>query len=82
MLELVYKSDCHYCRMVARAVETADVLEKVRTTPIESKRGEMLVMDHHGEIVMSPHLFTADLVYYGVKPTAKGLIKEYLRSLW
>lgn len=78
-LELVYKGSCPYCQAVASAVEAVDVLGKVQTTEIESERGRRLVEKHHGEYVLSPHLFTDELVYYGVTPTAKGLLKEYIR---
>lgn len=80
-LELVYKGDCPYCRTVASVVRRLDIFENVETTTIESERGRTLVMGHHGEFVLSPHLFTEGLVYYGVRPTAKGLVKEYAREL-
>jgi predicted DCC family thiol-disulfide oxidoreductase YuxK len=75
-LELVYSSDCQYCRAAARAVSAADVTGHVRLTPIESERGERLVTDHHGEYSHAPHLFTESLVYYGVGPVLRGLARE------
>jgi predicted DCC family thiol-disulfide oxidoreductase YuxK len=80
-LELVYSSDCPYCRAAVRAVRVADVRGEVRVTPIESERGERLVEDHHGEYRHVPHLFTEDLVYYGVGPTFRGLALELPATL-
>lgn len=75
-LELVYKESCKYCLMIARWLGRLDWAGKVRLTPIESERGRSLVEDHHGRFVDSPHFFTPDVVYYGVRPTAEGVVKE------
>ena len=76
MLELVFSSECPYCRAAARAVRAADVGGHVELTPIESERGERLVENHHNEYVHAPHLFTESTVYYGVGPTMRGLATE------
>jgi len=76
MLELIFSSECPYCRAAARAVRAVDIGGHVELTPIESDRGERLVENHHGEYQHAPHLFTESLVYYGILPTAKGLVKE------
>jgi predicted DCC family thiol-disulfide oxidoreductase YuxK len=81
-MELVYKESCPYCRAIARGVDVADIPDRIRLTAIESERGRSLIEDHHGEYVEAPHLFTSDLVYYGVAPTAKGLAKEYPKALF
>ena len=84
MIELLYSGECPYCRAVARFVNAVDVGGEIKTTPIESERGHELVENHHGEYVHAPHLFTDDIVYYGVKPVVKGMVrhvpKEYLSS--
>lgn len=77
-LELIFKASCPYCTIAAGIVTRLDVLGKVRATPIETPRAQELIEDHHGEFVNSPHLFTPDYVYYGVSPTAVGLLKEYV----
>lgn len=80
--EVVYKESCPYCVTVARTIGTLDLTSEVRLTPIESKRGEELVREHHGgELVMSPHLFGEKYVYFGVLPVAKAILGEYARSL-
>lgn len=76
MVELVYSESCPYCLFAARTLGRIDVGGKVRLTPIESERGRELVEDHHGEYVHAPHLFTDDLVYYGIGPTLRGLARH------
>jgi predicted DCC family thiol-disulfide oxidoreductase YuxK len=76
MLELVYSADCPFCRAIAGTLDRLDVRGVLELTPIESERGEHLVYNHHGEHVHAPHLFADELVYYGIKPTAKGLVQE------
>ena len=73
MATLIYKGECPYCRMAASVVEGADLGGNVETVPIESERATLLIEEHHGEFVNSPHLFTEDMVYYGVAPVAKAL---------
>lgn len=80
-LELIYKGTCPYCRLAADTVSVVDVLGRVKTTRLESARGEALIIDHHGELVESPHLFTDEMAYFGVRPTATGLVKEYAKTL-
>jgi hypothetical protein len=59
--------------MAASVVEGVDVGKNVETVPIESERAKEMIEDHHGEFVNSPHLFTEEMVYYGVAPVAKAL---------
>lgn len=73
MATLIYKGECPYCRLAASTVEGADIFNNVETVPIESERAMLLIESHHGEFVNSPHLFTEDMVYYGVTPVAKAL---------
>jgi hypothetical protein len=80
MAELVYSGDCPYCRAIARGVETIDRRDTIETVPIENERGTELVTDHHGGYVHAPHLFTSELVYYGIVPTAKGTVKELAKE--
>lgn len=74
---LIYSESCWYCLTVARTINKMDVPNTVETVPIESDRGERMIEDHHNEYVHAPHLFTEDRVYYGVRPVATGLLKEY-----
>jgi len=78
--ELVYDGECPYCRAIARWVRTMDLRNRFRLTDINSGRGRLLVESHHSRFVDTPHLFTDELVYYGVKPTARGVFKELPRA--
>ena len=73
MATLIYKGSCPYCTMAASAVEGVDVGSNVETLAIETDRAREMIEDHHGEFVNSPHLFTDNMVYYGVSPVAKAL---------
>lgn len=74
---LIYSETCPYCLMIGRAIDKLDVAGNVETLPIETDRAEKMIEDHHGEYIHAPHLFTEDRVYYGVRPVATGLLKEY-----
>lgn len=75
-MELLYSRECPYCRKAAWVVNVVDVTGAVETVALESEEGTKMVIDHHGEYLHAPHLFTDSLVYYGVGPTAKALGKR------
>ena len=75
--ELIYDSQCPHCRRIKRAVELADLRGTFRMTPIDSDRGRALIEDTHGEFIEAPHLYTDELVYYGVEDAARGVAKEF-----
>lgn len=79
MPELIYSHECPYCRRIAMAVNAIDRNDDIRLTDIDSERGKQMIEDHHGEYIHAPHLFTEELVYYGVGPTARGLAKHFIK---
>lgn len=76
MPTLLYSGDCPYCRAVSRVLKAIDFRGHIDHEPIESAKAGEMVKNHHGEYVHAPHLFTDDLVYYGITPTAVGVAKE------
>lgn len=76
--ELIYKESCPYCRRIARGIDILDRSDRFTLTPIESERGERLVTETHDELVMAPHLFTDEYVHYGVFPTAKATVAQFI----
>lgn len=81
MADLVYKHSCPYCRAIVKVVKILDPAGVFTPVRLESDLGRNLIEDHHGEMVNSPHLFTDEYVYYGVKPVAKAVLRRLPRAV-
>lgn len=75
---LLYSGECPYCNAIGNAVDKLDRSGDIECLPIESEKGQDMVIEHHGEYVHAPHFFTDERVYFGVGPVAKQTIKTLL----
>lgn len=66
-MELLYSSDCPYCRAIAFLVGLLDVAGFIDRIPIESESGQDRLTRWHGpDHPLSPHLRIGTRLWWGV----------------